>query len=124
MVVTYPKGLGRGLRFSLLAIFFALLTGCADKTALLSQLPPQPPLTKPYALLKFSAAMQLLALDEQAVDPATPISMLRVAPGRHALRFIHVNSGPEGSAEHAGQRADPFVIETFEGLIYEFEAKT
>jgi hypothetical protein len=67
--------------------------------------------------------MQLLAVDQQTVDTTT-VRTLRVSPGQHALSFLHVNNGPEGSAQHAGQKADPFVLEAFEGLVYEFEAKT
>ena len=108
------------LRLGLLSGCVALAMGCADKAAL----PPQPEPAEAYALLTFSSAMQLVDLDGQTVDASTPIRSLRVAPGRHALRFQHVNSGPEGSAEHAGQLTDPFVLETFEGLVYKFEAKT
>jgi hypothetical protein len=110
----------RWLWLGLLGLSLSLAAGCADK----SVLPPQPETAKPYALLKFSAAMQLLALDQQSIDTTTAIRTLRVSPGRHTLRFLHVNNGPEGSARHAGQVADPFVLEAFEGLVYEFEAKT
>ncbi len=68
--------------------------------------------------------MQLLALNGQSIDTPTPIRTLRVRPGQHALRVLHVNAGPEGSPQHAGQRTDPFLLEAFEGLVYEFEAKT
>lgn len=108
------------LWLGLLSFYLSLTTGCADK----SVLPPQPALHEPYALLKFSAAMHLFALDQQPVDTTAAIRTLRVRPGRHTLRFLHVNKGPEGSAQHAGQRTDPFLIEAFEGLVYEFEAKT
>lgn len=112
--------LHQGLWIGLLSVYLSLAAGCADK----SILPPQPEPSQPYALLTFSSAMKLLALDQQPVDTSTTIRALRVSPGRHALRFQHVNDGPEGSARHAGQQADPFVLETFEGLVYEFEAKT
>lgn len=108
------------LWLGLLSFYLSLATGCADK----SVLPPQPAPTEPYALLKFSAAMQLLDLDQQTVDTTAAIRTLRVRPGPHTLRFLHVHSGPEGSSQHAGQKADPFLLEAFEGLVYEFEAKT
>ncbi|ETX00957.1 MAG: hypothetical protein ETSY1_09365 [Candidatus Entotheonella factor] len=101
-------------------MYLGLAAGCANKSAL----PPQPALAEPYAILKFSAAMQLIALDQQAIDTVVAIRTLRVRPGQHTLRFLHLNNGPEGSPQHAGQRTDPFVLEAFEGLIYEFEAKT
>lgn len=104
----------------LLGLCLTLTMGCADK----SVLPPQPALNEPYALLKFSAAMHLFALDQQPIDTMLAIRTQRVRPGPHTLRFLHVNSGPEGSAQHAGQRTDPFLLEAFEGLVYEFEAKT
>ncbi len=103
---------------SLCCLSFAL--GCATVPVL----PAQPTQAEPYALLKFSTAMQLMALNQQPIDTPTPIRTLRVSPGQHALRFLHVNEGPEGSPAHAGQLTDPFIIETYEGLVYEFEAKT
>ncbi len=118
-VACYQR-LGRWLWLGLLSLYVSLAMGCADK----SVLPPQPASSEPYALLKFSAAMQLLALDEQTVDTTSIIRTLRVRPGAHTLRFQHVNRGPEGSSRHEGQRTDPFQLEAFEGLIYEFEAKT
>ena len=119
MAVVLHQWLCRWLWIGLLS-FLSLAGGCADQ----SLLPPQPEPAKPYALLTFSAAMQLLALDQQTIDTPTTIRTLRVSPGQHSLRFQHVNDGPEGSARHAGQQADPFVLEAFEGLVYEFEAKT
>jgi hypothetical protein len=110
----------RWLWLGLLSVSLALTAGCADK----SVLPTQPTPLEPYALLKFSAAMQLLALDQQTIDTPASIRTLRVRPGQHTLRFLHVNDGIEGSAQHAGQVADLFMLEAFEGLVYEFEAKT
>ena len=120
MSVVFHDGLSRCIWLGLLVFFLSLAAGCADKSAL----PPQPAPAEPYAILKFSAAMQLLAMDQQAVDTTVAIRTLRVSPGQHTLRFIHVNHGPEGSLEHAGQHADPFILEAFEGLTYEFAAKT
>jgi hypothetical protein len=120
VVAVLHQWLWRWLWISLLCLYLSLAVGCADKSLSL----PQPAPTEPYALLTFSAAMQLLALDQQTIDTPATIRMLRVSPGQHSLRFLHVNDGPEGSAQHAGQRADPFVLEAFEGLVYEFEAKT
>ncbi len=108
------------LWLGLLSLYLSLAMGCADKAVL----PLQPTPDEPYALLKFSAAMHLFALDQQPVDTTSAIRTLRVRPGSHTLRFLHVNNGPEGSARHAGQRTDPFLIEAFEGIVYEFEAKT
>jgi hypothetical protein len=83
-----------------------------------------PPTSEPYAVLQFSSAMQLIAFNNQAIDPSQPIRTLRVRPGSHTLRFVHLNDGPEGSASHAGQTAEPFILEVHEGVTYEFEAKT
>jgi hypothetical protein len=83
-----------------------------------------PPTSEPYAILQFSSAMQLTAFNDQAIDPSQPIRTLRVRPGSHTLRFVHLNTGPEGSTAHAGQQADPFTLEVHEGVTYAFEAKT
>jgi hypothetical protein len=83
-----------------------------------------PPTSEPYAILQFSSAMQLVAFNDQAIDSSQPIRTLRVRPGSHMLRFVHLNNGPEGSAAHAGQKTEPFVLEVHEGVTYEFEAKT
>jgi hypothetical protein len=83
-----------------------------------------PPTSKPYAMLQFSSAMQLIAINDQTIDSRQPIRTLRVRPGSHTLRFVHLNDGPEGSPAHAGQTADPFTLEAHEGVTYEFEAKT
>ena len=103
---------------SLCCLLLAL--GCAAKP----DVPTQPALAEPYALLKFSTAMQLTAFNQQPIDTPLPMRALRVRPGHHALRFLHINEGPEGSQAHAGQLADPFILEAYEGLVYEFEAKT
>ncbi len=68
--------------------------------------------------------MKLTAFNQQTLGTPTSIRALRVRPGQHTLRFLHVNEGPEGSQQHAGQLADPFTLEAYEGLVYEFEAKT
>ncbi|ETW95977.1 hypothetical protein [Candidatus Entotheonella palauensis] len=120
MAAAFHQWLWRWFGLSLLCLPLCLGVGCADK----SVLPSQPEPAESYAILKFSAAMQLVALDQQTIDTAVAIRTLRVRPGQHMLRFLHVNNGPEGSPRHAGQRTDPFVFEAFEGLIYEFEAKT
>ena len=112
----------------LLRIPFALVLGLSLwflwSCAPVANSPEQPPLTEPFALLQFSAAMQLTAVDNQPVASRQAIRTLRVRPGVHTLRFIHVNDGPEGSADHAGQLAAPFTLETHAGITYEFEAKT
>lgn len=95
----------------------AALFGC-------TMLPEQPTVSGPYAMLTFPASMRLLALDEQSFDTPTRIATLRVSPGHHTLRFVHVNAGSDGSAEHAGQLAAPFTVEVHEGLVYQFESKT
>jgi len=104
----------------LLSLYLCCLGGCAASLSA----PDQPTPAEPYALLQFSAAMHLLAVDEQAVDTRTRLRTLRVSPGPHALRFVHVAAGPDGSLAHAGQHASPFVIEAEAGVIYQFEAKT
>ncbi len=106
-------------RIRLLALCFWLLYGCATLPE-----PPQPSLAEPYARLRFSQAMQLPALNDQTVETHSWVSALRVRPGRHTLRFVHINAGSEGSAEHAGQHAHPFTLEVHEGITYVFEAKT
>ena len=108
------------LLFLLLGVSLGWLGGCAKPQAL----PPQPPLSEPFAVLKFSSAMKLIALDDQVIDSSQPIHTLRVQPGSRQLRFVHLNNGPEGSAAHAGQTADPFTLDAHEGVTYEFEAKT
>ena len=87
-------------------------------------LPEQPTVSGPYALLTFPASIRLLALDEQSFETPTRIDAIRVPPGQHILRFVHVNAGIDGSAEHAGQLASPFTVEVHEGLVYQFESKT
>jgi hypothetical protein len=100
-----------------LAAGLLALLGCAAV--------PEPPVTsEPYAVLAFPASMRLLAVDEQPVESRTRLATLRVHPGQHTLRFMHVNAGSDGSAEHAGQVADPFKLAVQEGLIYHFESKT
>jgi hypothetical protein len=94
--------------------------GCATAPAQIDA----PPTFEPYGILQFSSAMQLIAFNAQTVDSHQPIRTLRVRPGSYTLRFVHLNAGPEGSASHAGQEADPFVLEVHEGVTYEFEAKT
>ena len=86
--------------------------------------PRQPAVSESFALLKFTASMQLLAIDDQTVDARFSLDTLRVSPGQHVLRFVHVNAGPDGSATHAGQAAAPFTLDVQEGLTYQFEAKT
>ena len=105
--------LQRGL---LLVGLFSLL-GCTTP-------PRQPAVSEPFALLKFTPAMHLLAIDDQTVDARFALDSLRVRPGQHILRFVHVNAGPDGSAAHAGQAAAPFTLDVQEGLTYQFEAKT
>ena len=94
-----------------------LVAGCAVQIN-------QPNTSTPYALLKFSAAMHLIGIDDQSISSPASIPALRVTPGQHTLRFVHVNAGPEGSAQHVGQYAAPFTLNVREGIAYQFEAKT
>ena len=94
-----------------------LLVGCATQVK-------QPDVSSPHAQLVFSSAMRLIAVDDQPITSPTPIPALRVTPGQHTLRFVHVNAGPEGSALHAGQHTAPFTLNVREGLAYHFTAKT
>ena len=112
--------LPRPLLALLLSSGLAWLVGCAAVPVQIDA----PPTSEPYAILQFSSAMQLIAVDDQTLDSRQPIRTLRVPPGSHTLRFVHLNDGPEGSASHAGQTADPFTLEAHEGITYEFEAKT
>lgn len=112
--------LPRLLLLWLLSSGLAWLVSCATAPVHLDA----PPTSEPYALLQFSRAMQLIAFNGQTVDSSQPIRTLRVRPGSHTLRFVHLNDGPEGSAAHAGQTADPFTLEAHEGVTYAFEAKT
>ena len=89
-----------------------------------TRLPEPPAVSGPYAILTFPASMRLITLDEQSFDPRTRIDTLRVSPGQHTLRFMHVNAGSDGSAEHTGQLAAPFTVEVHEGVMYQFESKT
>lgn len=109
-------------RFALL--LFGLALGFPGACATSLPAPEQPSPADPYALLQFSAAMKLLAVDEQRLDPRARVQTLRVPPGQHTLQFIHIAAGPDGSVAHAGQHAGPFVLETEAGTIYQFEAKT
>jgi hypothetical protein len=68
--------------------------------------------------------MHLIALDDQSITTPALISSLRVTPGQHTLRFVHVDAGPDGSAQHAGQHAAPFTLNVREGIAYHFAAKT
>ena len=68
--------------------------------------------------------MRLLSLDEQKIDTLTHLNQLRVTPGQHTLRFMHLNAGVDGSADHAGQLAAPFPLDVHAGLAYHFESKT
>lgn len=87
-------------------------------------MPEQPADSEPFALLEFPASMRLLALDDRTFDARLRLNRLYVSPGQHALRFLHVNAGPGGSASHAGQHAAPFTLDLQEGITYHFEAKT
>lgn len=97
--------------------FLALLVGCTTQVQ-------QPETSTPHARLTFSSAMHLIAVDDQPISTPTPIPDLRVTPGQHTLRFMHVNAGPDGSEQHAGQHAAPFTLNVREGIAYHFEAKT
>ena len=102
-------------RLGMLGLFF--LAGCIPS-------PPQPEVSAPYALLEFQRTMQLLTLDGHAIDDRLLLRDLRVAPGRHTLHFAYTALGTEGSRQHDGQRAAPFLLDTQAGRTYLFEAKT
>ena len=102
-----------------LALGLVYVLGCAALPG-----PEQPELSGPYAVLEFPASMRLLALNDQQIDTLSPLSRLRVRSGQHILRFIHVNDGIDGSADHAGQLAAPFSLDVYAGLTYHFESKT
>jgi hypothetical protein len=100
-----------------LAIGLVYILGCAAPAE-------HPVMPVPHAVLEFPAAIQLLVLDEQAIDARMQPKRLRVSPGRHVLHLAYVASGPGSSPAHNGQHAAPFVVEAQEGLTYRFEAKT
>jgi hypothetical protein len=104
----------------LLGLYLWFLGACA---ASLPE-PEQPSAAAPHALIQLSAAAKLLAVDEQQFDTRMRIRTLRVSPGQHTLRFVHVAAGPDGSTAHAGQHASPFILHTEAGMTYQFEAKT
>lgn len=89
------------------------LLGCAT-------LPEQPGEAQPYALLVLPDTIRLLALDAQPFDPRVRSSEIRVTPGLHSLHLAYAGS----SAQHTGQPAAPFRLETQAGHRYLFEAKT
>jgi hypothetical protein len=68
--------------------------------------------------------MRLLSLNDQQIDPLTRLKQLRVAPGQHTLRFMHLNAGVDGSADHAAQIAAPYTLDVHAGITYHFESKT
>ncbi len=103
------------LRFCVFGLFF--LAGCIP-------LPPQPDVSTPYGLLEFPRTMQILTLNGHAIDDRLLLRDLRVAPGRHTLHFAYTALGTEGSRQHDGQRAAPFLLDTQAGRTYIFEAKT
>lgn len=86
--------------------------------------PEQPEPSAPHARLEFSASMRLLRLDDQQLDTQTHLDQLRVRPGPHTLYFMHLNAGVDGSADHAGQHAAPFILDAHAGITYQFESKT
>jgi hypothetical protein len=82
--------------------------------------PEQPGEAQPYALVVWSQAIHLLALDTQTVDPRVRIQEIRVPPGPHSLRFAYAGSSPR----HTGQQVVPFPLDTQAGHQYVFEPKT
>ncbi len=107
-------------------LYLLLATGLGGLLSCTAPLPPpsQPSLSEPFAILNFSGAMRLIELNDQRIESRLPLRTLRVRPGSYELRFVHLNEGPEGSATHAGQTADPFPLDVHAGITYEFEAKT
>ena len=98
---------------------FAYLLGCTTLPA-----PKQPERSVPHAILTFPSSMRVLSLNDQQIDTLTHLNQLRVIPGQHTLRFMHRNEGVDGSAEHAGQLAAPFILDVHAGITYHFESKT
>jgi hypothetical protein len=96
---------------------FLYTLGCAT-------VPESPKASGPYAVLKFPPSMQLIAVDQQAAESRRHVSTLRLTPGKHSLRFMHINAGIDGSAEHDGELAYPFTLDVQEGMVYQFESKT
>ena len=100
-----------------LAVGLLYMVGC---TTLSVQSVP----SAPYAVLEFPASIQLLALDDQAVDTRTRRTTRRVNPGPHVLQLMYAAVGSDGSNAHDGQHAAPFTLEVREGFAYHFVAKT
>lgn len=119
MVTTHLDGDRFAMRFLWMLIAVATLPGCTTLPV-----PEQPEPSAPYALLEFPLSMRLLRLDDRQFDTQTRLSQLRVKPGPHTLYFMHRNAGVDGSAEHAGQHAAPFILDAHAGLTYQFESKT
>ena len=86
--------------FVLAGLFYALL-GCVT-------LPDQPAESTPYARLKFSAAMQLLALDDQPIDTSFHLYTLRVRPGPHTLELHRSSGAPRNHS--VASRTDPSAV--------------
>lgn len=105
----------RWFRLGMLGLL--LLAGCIPS-------PPQPEVSAPYALLEFPPTMQMVTINGHAIDDRLVLRDLRVAPGRHTLHFAYTARGAEGSRQHDGQRAGPFLLETQAGRTYIFAAKT
>ncbi|MCZ6874683.1 MAG: hypothetical protein O7G88_14325 [bacterium] len=106
-------------RWLWLFLGLAYLLGCTTLPT-----PQQPERAATHAILTFPSSMRLLSLNDQQIDTLTHLSQLRVPPGQHTLRFMHRNEGIDGSAEHAGQLAAPFILDVHAGITYHFESKT
>ena len=100
--------------------WFVLLFGGA--CGLLNCLAPPEQLggAQPYARIVLPEAIRLVALDNQTFDPRLRIRELQVTPGPHSLRFAYAGS----SSQHAGQQADPLLVEFQAGHQYVFDART
>jgi hypothetical protein len=100
-----------------LAAGFLYIFGCATAPT-----PPEP--AGPYATLELPAVIRVLAIDDRQIEGHSPMTTLRVAPGRHLLRFAYAAVGIEASPEHDGQVAEPFPLDMHAGHTYRLIAKT
>ena len=103
----------RSCHFIILCSIALMVLGCLAQ-------PEQPSVTQPHALLVLPAAIRLVALDTQTLDPRVRLGEVRLTPGLHTLRFSYAGSSPQ----HAGQGGDPLQFQVQAGHQYVFEAKT
>jgi len=116
---SYLRCLGLLLAYSYLRCLGLLLASCCMLLGCVT-MPAQPDTTQPYARLVLPDTIRLLALDTRAFDARLRLTDLRVTPGTYRMRFAY--AGP--SAAHAGQQADPYMLEVQAGQQYVFEART